>query len=1555
VTPKELTLTVGATGQITVTIEPDNAANKKVNWTTSDADIVTVVADGNVATVTAVKEGTATITATSDADSSKKDSCVVSVEPVATNPELFELRVNGMPVGAHDITITETELNMIETLAFHLTEEAARAELLVTTTLENGIVVHEILADVKNVQYFSVNMDAMKEKHGHFPAGVYHFTLKLTNNKGDVNETVITVTATAEEDILQGYTVKVGDVELDVDAAKFLNAVAEWDGSTLVFGDGEITFEGSPTSDEYGRTSGLYLSTVEPEKDRTAETYVSIVIDGAAHYIVFDATPKAGADGRTSKYLCAIAAPATGYNEAVELADIEGYVFDFFFGQDKATKDYLVKVGEDILDVDAAKFLNAVAKWDGSTLVFGDGEITFEGSPTSDEYGRTSGLYLSTVEPEKDRTAETYVSIVIDGAAHYIVFDATPKAGADGRTSKYLCAIAAPATGYNEAVELADIEGYVFDFFFGQDKATKDYLVKVGEDILDVDAAKFLNAVAKWDGSTLVFGDGEITFEGSPTSDEYGRTSGLYLSTVEPEKDRTAETYVSIVIDGAAHYIVFDATPKAGADGRTSKYLCAIAAPATGYNEAVELADIEGYVFDFFFGQDKATKDYLVKVGEDILDVDAAKFLNAVAKWDGSTLVFGDGEITFEGSPTSDEYGRTSGLYLSTVEPEKDRTAETYVSIVIDGAAHYIVFDATPKAGADGRTTKYLCAIPADAATGYNEAVELADIEGYVFDFFFGQDKATKDYLVKVGEDILDVDAAKFLNAVAKWDGSTLVFGDGEITFEGSPTSDEYGRTSGLYLSTVEPEKDRTAETYVSIVIDGAAHYIVFDATPKAGADGRTSKYLCAIAAPATGYNEAVELADIEGYVFDFFFGQDKATKDYLVKVGEDILDVDAAKFLNAVAKWDGSTLVFGDGEITFEGSPTSDEYGRTSGLYLSTVEPEKDRTAETYVSIVIDGAAHYIVFDATPKAGADGRTSKYLCAIAAPATGYNEAVELADIEGYVFDFFFGQDKATKDYLVKVGEDILDVDAAKFLNAVAKWDGSTLVFGDGEITFEGSPTSDEYGRTSGLYLSTVEPEKDRTAETYVSIVIDGAAHYIVFDATPKAGADGRTSKYLCAIAAPATGYNEAVELADIEGYVFDFFFGQDKATKDYLVKVGEDILDVDAAKFLNAVAKWDGSTLVFGDGEITFEGSPTSDEYGRTSGLYLSTVEPEKDRTAETYVSIVIDGAAHYIVFDATPKAGADGRTSKYLCAIAAPATGYNEAVELADIEGYVFDFFFGQDKATKDYLVKVGEDILDVDAAKFLNAVAKWDGSTLVFGDGEITFEGSPTSDEYGRTSGLYLSTVEPEKDRTAETYVSIVIDGAAHYIVFDATPKAGADGRTSKYLCAIAAPATGYNEAVELADIEGYVFDFFFGQDKATKDYLVKVGEDILDVDAAKFLNAVAKWDGSTLVFGDGEITFEGSPTSDEYGRTSGLYLSTVEPEKDRTAETYVSIVIDGAAHYIVFDATPKAGADGRTSKYLCAIAAPATGYNEAVELADIEGYVFDFFFGQDPSGDV
>ncbi|MGI6777439.1 MAG: Ig-like domain-containing protein [Acetivibrionales bacterium] len=58
--PTELTLTVGDTGQITATVEPDNATNKDVTWESSD-DAVATVENG---LVTAVGAGEATITVT---------------------------------------------------------------------------------------------------------------------------------------------------------------------------------------------------------------------------------------------------------------------------------------------------------------------------------------------------------------------------------------------------------------------------------------------------------------------------------------------------------------------------------------------------------------------------------------------------------------------------------------------------------------------------------------------------------------------------------------------------------------------------------------------------------------------------------------------------------------------------------------------------------------------------------------------------------------------------------------------------------------------------------------------------------------------------------------------------------------------------------------------------------------------------------------------------------------------------------------------------------------------------------------------------------------------------------------------------------------------------------------------------------------------------------------------------------------------------------------------------------------------------------------------------
>ncbi len=69
-------LFVGNGGTLTAKVQPDNASNKTVNWTTSNAGVATVDANGKV---TAVGAGKAAITATAADGSEKKAVCEVTV------------------------------------------------------------------------------------------------------------------------------------------------------------------------------------------------------------------------------------------------------------------------------------------------------------------------------------------------------------------------------------------------------------------------------------------------------------------------------------------------------------------------------------------------------------------------------------------------------------------------------------------------------------------------------------------------------------------------------------------------------------------------------------------------------------------------------------------------------------------------------------------------------------------------------------------------------------------------------------------------------------------------------------------------------------------------------------------------------------------------------------------------------------------------------------------------------------------------------------------------------------------------------------------------------------------------------------------------------------------------------------------------------------------------------------------------------------------------------------------------------------------------------------
>lgn len=73
----ELTLTEGESETLTATVKPDNATDKTLSWSSSDATVASVDDNGKV---TAIKAGTATITVKTK-DGEKTATCKVTVVP----------------------------------------------------------------------------------------------------------------------------------------------------------------------------------------------------------------------------------------------------------------------------------------------------------------------------------------------------------------------------------------------------------------------------------------------------------------------------------------------------------------------------------------------------------------------------------------------------------------------------------------------------------------------------------------------------------------------------------------------------------------------------------------------------------------------------------------------------------------------------------------------------------------------------------------------------------------------------------------------------------------------------------------------------------------------------------------------------------------------------------------------------------------------------------------------------------------------------------------------------------------------------------------------------------------------------------------------------------------------------------------------------------------------------------------------------------------------------------------------------------------------------------
>ncbi|MEG1869377.1 MAG: Ig-like domain-containing protein, partial [Oscillospiraceae bacterium] len=114
---RERTMKIGETAALTSTIVPSTATNKKVLWTSSNADAVTVDENGNIK---AVGPGTAAVTVTTVAGGEKTDSIKIIVDAPAKPP------MEGLNLNKNTINLI---INKSETLTAVISPKGAEAKV----------------------------------------------------------------------------------------------------------------------------------------------------------------------------------------------------------------------------------------------------------------------------------------------------------------------------------------------------------------------------------------------------------------------------------------------------------------------------------------------------------------------------------------------------------------------------------------------------------------------------------------------------------------------------------------------------------------------------------------------------------------------------------------------------------------------------------------------------------------------------------------------------------------------------------------------------------------------------------------------------------------------------------------------------------------------------------------------------------------------------------------------------------------------------------------------------------------------------------------------------------------------------------------------------------------------------------------------------------------------------------------------------------------------------------------------------------------------------------
>ena len=128
--PSSVSLEVGGTVSLSATVTPSNATDKSVTWSSSNAGVASVA--GGV--VTAVAEGSATVTATAGGKSAKCEVKVTAKTVAVTGVSLNKTSLELNPGGSFQLEATVSPSNATDKTVSWTSSDASKV------TVENGLV-----------------------------------------------------------------------------------------------------------------------------------------------------------------------------------------------------------------------------------------------------------------------------------------------------------------------------------------------------------------------------------------------------------------------------------------------------------------------------------------------------------------------------------------------------------------------------------------------------------------------------------------------------------------------------------------------------------------------------------------------------------------------------------------------------------------------------------------------------------------------------------------------------------------------------------------------------------------------------------------------------------------------------------------------------------------------------------------------------------------------------------------------------------------------------------------------------------------------------------------------------------------------------------------------------------------------------------------------------------------------------------------------------------------------------------------------------------------------